>query len=40
MVLHAYNSSPWEMEAGGSEIQGHLQLCPGDMSQKKDKLAF
>lgn len=26
MVAHTCNSRAWEIEAGGSEIQGHLQL--------------
>lgn len=26
MVSHAYNSSTWGVEAGGTKIQSHLQL--------------
>lgn len=26
MVIHAYNASIWETEAGSSGVQGHLQL--------------
>lgn len=26
VVVHAFNSSTWEVKAGGSEVQGHHQL--------------
>lgn len=26
MVLHTYETSTWEMGAGGPEIQGHFQV--------------
>lgn len=26
IVAHACNTSPWEVEAGGSEVPGHLEL--------------
>lgn len=29
MMAHTYNPSPEEMEAGGSEVQGHPQLYSG-----------
>jgi hypothetical protein len=25
-VIHAYNSGPWEIESGGSKVQGHPQV--------------
>jgi hypothetical protein len=28
MLMYAYNTNTWEMEAGGLQIQGHLGYVP------------
>jgi hypothetical protein len=36
-VVHACNPSTWEVEAGGSQVQGQYGLCSKTLSQKKKK---
>jgi hypothetical protein len=35
MVIHAYNLSTWEAEAGGPQVQGQFGLHSKILSQKK-----
>jgi hypothetical protein len=35
MVVHAYNTSTWEVEVGGSQIVGQPGLHKETLSQKK-----
>jgi hypothetical protein len=37
MMVHAYNPSMWETEAGGSWVQGQLGLHSETLSQKKKR---
>jgi hypothetical protein len=37
MVVHAFNPSTWEAEAGGSRVPGQPELYSKTLSQKKKK---
>lgn len=37
LVVHAYNPSIWETEAGGSQVRGQSDLHNKNLSRKKKK---
>lgn len=40
MKVHACNASTWEVEARGSEVQGHLELVEFEASFEHTKHHF